>query len=186
MGQSAPDKPFQPSLMFVGKARAYLSEAPERDFSLGQASALTKIRLARKSLPGTNTSLLRKFINYGRKRFYSIGLTKFAFLGQSFVSYRPSIGLGNKKSLTVTQNKLERLSLLRFLRASLVSVSKSGNDPLCRNNASGSTCKYQTSPNKITWTNTLAYFASPAVAKKKSFMTLSPEKWSGLQISDIS
>jgi hypothetical protein len=35
MGNIAPDKPFQPSLMFVGKARTYPSEAPERDFSLG-------------------------------------------------------------------------------------------------------------------------------------------------------
>jgi hypothetical protein len=61
-----------------------------------------------------HSSLLRKFINYGRKRFYSRGLTKFAFLGQSFVSYLPSIGLENKKPLTVTQNKLERLSLQLF------------------------------------------------------------------------
>jgi hypothetical protein len=61
-----------------------------------------------------HSSLLQKIINYSRKRLYSIGLTKFAFLGQSFVFYRPSIGLGNKKSLTETQNKLERLSLQLF------------------------------------------------------------------------
>jgi hypothetical protein len=48
-----PDKPIQPSLMFVGKARGlHKSGAPQR----------TK-----------HTSLLRKSINYDRKKFYSTG-----------------------------------------------------------------------------------------------------------------
>ncbi len=39
-----------------------------------QASGLpTNIRLDRKGLPGTNTSLLRNFVNYGCKKFYNIG-----------------------------------------------------------------------------------------------------------------
>jgi hypothetical protein len=43
-----PGKPFQPSLIFVGEAR----EGPTLVWS-------------------TNTSLLRKSVNYGRKEFYS-------------------------------------------------------------------------------------------------------------------
>ncbi len=46
-------KPFQLSLMFVGKA------------------IHGNIRLGWRGLPGTNTSLLRKSENYGHKKFYS-------------------------------------------------------------------------------------------------------------------
>jgi hypothetical protein len=42
--------------------------------SLGKGSALPpKIRLGWKGLPGTNTRLLQKSINYGRNKFCSIG-----------------------------------------------------------------------------------------------------------------
>jgi hypothetical protein len=47
----------------------HLSGAP-----LGQAPALpAKIRLDRKGLPGTNTSLLRKSVNYGQKSSMTYG-----------------------------------------------------------------------------------------------------------------
>jgi len=45
-----PGKPFQPSLMFSGKARAYP-----------------------KGLPGMNTRSLQKSVNYGSKKFCRIG-----------------------------------------------------------------------------------------------------------------
>jgi hypothetical protein len=67
-----PGKSFQPSLMFVGKARAYPSEVPFRCPTLGLALALpTNIRLGWKGLPGTNT--LQKSVNYVSKKFYSTG-----------------------------------------------------------------------------------------------------------------
>ncbi len=59
-----PGKPLQPSLVFVSDAGAYPSEAPSRPEAL-----TTNIRLGWKSLPGTNTNLLEKLINYGCKNF---------------------------------------------------------------------------------------------------------------------
>ncbi len=60
-----PGKPFQPSLMFVGKAGE-----PEMCFTL-VGSGLTR-RLGR--LDGDkHTSLLRKSVNYGRNKFYDTG-----------------------------------------------------------------------------------------------------------------
>jgi hypothetical protein len=50
-----PGQPFQPSLMFAGKAGAYPSEAP--------------LKLAKDK----HSILLRKSVNYGRKKFYSTG-----------------------------------------------------------------------------------------------------------------
>ncbi len=54
-----PGKPFQPSLMFAGKAGAYPSEAPFRCSSLGSYPRLwalpTNIRLGWNGLKGTNT-----------------------------------------------------------------------------------------------------------------------------------
>ncbi len=47
-------RPIQPSLVFAGKAGAYLSEAPGAPL-LGRLLALpTNGRLVRKGLPGTN------------------------------------------------------------------------------------------------------------------------------------
>jgi hypothetical protein len=41
---------------------------------LGRLMTLpTNFRLDWKDLPGTNTSILRTFENYGRKKFYNIG-----------------------------------------------------------------------------------------------------------------
>jgi hypothetical protein len=47
-----PGKPFQPSLVFAGKARAYPSEAP---FRCKLLASPTNITLDWKGLPGTNT-----------------------------------------------------------------------------------------------------------------------------------
>jgi len=46
-------RPFQQSLLFVGKARAYLSEAPYK-YSTRVLALQTNIRLGWKSLPWTN------------------------------------------------------------------------------------------------------------------------------------
>ncbi len=65
--------------MFVGKARTYPNEAPFRCSTLGLAPGLalkqyTRLeRLARDKHPG----LLQKFVSYGRKKFYNIGLWSF-------------------------------------------------------------------------------------------------------------
>jgi len=60
-----PGKSFHPSLKFVGEAGAYPSEAP----------GLTHKQYSRlKSLArDKHSSLLRKSVNYGRKKFYSTG-----------------------------------------------------------------------------------------------------------------
>ncbi len=63
-----PGKPFQHSLTFVSKARAYLSKEPLRLVTLP-----TNIRQGWKGLPGTNTlAYSKKFLNYGRKKFNNI------------------------------------------------------------------------------------------------------------------
>ncbi len=48
-------KSFQPSLMFAGKARAYLSEASFMCFTLWLLALPANITQVWKSLPGTNT-----------------------------------------------------------------------------------------------------------------------------------
>ena len=57
--------------MFVGKAGAYLSEAPFRRFTLDQAPGLThkhKIWLE-KLAKDKRSSLLLKLVSYSRKKF---------------------------------------------------------------------------------------------------------------------
>ncbi len=68
-------RPLQSSLMLVGKARNYKSEAPFSNPTLGQAVALpAKIRLGYTGLPGTNalayyknllTMVVKVFIRLG-------------------------------------------------------------------------------------------------------------------------
>jgi hypothetical protein len=59
-------KPFQLSLVFVGKAGAYPSDTPLK----GRMLALPKnIILGWKGLPGTNA--LTYLLTYGRKKFYN-------------------------------------------------------------------------------------------------------------------
>jgi hypothetical protein len=51
-----PGRPFQPRLMFAGKARAYHSEAAFRYALLGKLQALVAdIKQGWKDLPGINT-----------------------------------------------------------------------------------------------------------------------------------
>ncbi len=73
VGVGVPDKPFHPTIV-CGKAGAYPSEAPFR-----LLASPTNIGLGRKCLKGTNTSLLRKFVNYGRKKFCRIGSRRVFF-----------------------------------------------------------------------------------------------------------
>ncbi len=70
-----PGKPFQPSVMFVGKARAYPSDVTFSCCTLGWAPGIThkyQTRLERLTRDKC-FSLLRKFVHYGRKKFYNIG-----------------------------------------------------------------------------------------------------------------
>ncbi len=63
-----PDKPYQPSLTFVDKARSLsLSGTPDRK----SPSSLANIRLGWKGLPSTNT--LTDFVSCGRKKCYTFG-----------------------------------------------------------------------------------------------------------------
>jgi hypothetical protein len=65
-------KPFKPSPMFAGKAGAYPGEAPLRSSIYVKPLALpTNIRLGWKDLSNKQSSLLRKPVNYGRKKIYS-------------------------------------------------------------------------------------------------------------------
>jgi len=51
-----------------------MSGVPFKCHTLGQAAVLTlNIKLGGKGLLGTNTSLLRKFLNYGQKSFIKLG-----------------------------------------------------------------------------------------------------------------
>jgi hypothetical protein len=66
-----PGKPFLPSLMSVGKAGAYLSEAPFGCSTLVLAPGLTQKHQTRleRLTRDKHSSLLRKFVNYDRKSF---------------------------------------------------------------------------------------------------------------------
>jgi hypothetical protein len=65
-----PGKPFQPCLMFVGKVMSLpKSGVPERCFTQVGSALPANIRLVLKGLLGTNTKLLRKSVNYSRKKF---------------------------------------------------------------------------------------------------------------------
>jgi hypothetical protein len=67
----SPDKPFQPCLIFAGKAVAYLSGAPLEGTLLASP---TYIRLGWEGLPGTKTlAYYKKSVNYDLKMFYSSG-----------------------------------------------------------------------------------------------------------------
>ncbi len=69
-----PGKLFQPSQMFAGKAGAYPSEASFSYSTLGCAPDLTDKHLSRleKLARDKHSSLLRKFVNYGQKIFYTL------------------------------------------------------------------------------------------------------------------
>ncbi len=67
-------KPFQPSLMFVGKARSLPESgvlfgcSTQVGYSLTHKHQSRLERLARDK----HSSLLRTFVNYGRKKFYNV------------------------------------------------------------------------------------------------------------------
>ncbi len=65
------DKPLQPRLMLASKVGADLSEASFRRSTLGQAPGLIHIHSTKSERPtrDKNSSLLRKFVNYGRKNY---------------------------------------------------------------------------------------------------------------------
>ncbi len=71
-----PGKSFQPSLMFVGKARSPLKNgAPERCFTQ-VSSVLTLKRQTRLERPSRDktSSPFEKFVNYSRKSFITLAL----------------------------------------------------------------------------------------------------------------
>jgi hypothetical protein len=70
-----PCKSFQPSLLFASKAGAYLVEAPLSFYTLLHATVLTHKHWSRldRLAKDKRSSLLLKFENYGRKKFYKIG-----------------------------------------------------------------------------------------------------------------
>ncbi len=64
-----PGKLIQPGLMFEGKARSLpKSETPTRQAQALPTKLVILIRLARDK----HSSLLQKFINYGRKKFITL------------------------------------------------------------------------------------------------------------------
>ncbi len=68
-------KLFQPSLMFAGKAEAYLSEVTLRCSTLGETPGFTHKHQTRleKLARDKYTTLLQTFINYGQKSFITFG-----------------------------------------------------------------------------------------------------------------
>ena len=64
-------KPFEPSLMFVGKYRAYLI-VEQLKCALTGFSCKHWTRMERPARD-KRSRLLRKFVNYGLKKFYNIG-----------------------------------------------------------------------------------------------------------------
>ncbi len=70
-----PGKPFRPSLMFVGKAKAYARVEQLKCTSLVLGPGLSYKHWTRleRLVRDKHSSLLRKFVNYDRKEFYNIG-----------------------------------------------------------------------------------------------------------------
>jgi hypothetical protein len=68
-------KPYRPSLLFVGKARAYLSEATFMWSTIIPAPGLAHKQYARLEKLASDKlfSFLQKFVNYARKKFDNIG-----------------------------------------------------------------------------------------------------------------
>ncbi len=60
-----PGKPFQPSLIFAGKAGAYKNEVSFKCFTIGQASGLTHKHQTRLVILDKHSCLLLKFYNIG-------------------------------------------------------------------------------------------------------------------------
>ncbi len=98
-----PFKPFQPSLMFVGKARRLpWSGAPER-FLNWVASGLTRNHYTtlEQHARDEHSSLSLKFVNYGLKQFYN----KVAWLGMAC----PVLSLARNSNFDYNEQKWWRL-----------------------------------------------------------------------------
>ncbi len=80
---------FQFSLMFVGKARNLPQNgAPERCFICIGSSITSKYQTSLERLArDKHSSVLRKFVNYGQKKFYNIG-PRSQFYKNSLLSHR--------------------------------------------------------------------------------------------------
>ncbi len=79
---SVPGRPFQPNLMFVSKAEAYLSKAPFTNSTL--LALPTNIILGcERSTRDKHSSLLQTFINCICQRLYDIGLNYKPFCGRN-------------------------------------------------------------------------------------------------------
>jgi hypothetical protein len=91
-----PGKPFQPSLLFVGKQEPTLLEHLSGGLLKDRLLALPANNRAGNACQGqTNTSFLRKFVNYEQKKFKTLAP------GVNFIE------LGQLLSLILWQNKLE-------------------------------------------------------------------------------
>jgi hypothetical protein len=73
-GVFAPGKTFQPSTLFVGKARSLpLSLAPERCFTcVGSRLTCKHYAIVESLARDKHASLLQKFVTYGRKILYNV------------------------------------------------------------------------------------------------------------------
>ncbi len=76
-------KHFQTSLLFVGKVRSLpYSGAPESLFNrAGSCFANRQLTRLKSLAMDKHSSLLRTFVNYGRKKFYNIWAQSAAFVG---------------------------------------------------------------------------------------------------------
>ncbi len=68
-------KPFQPSLMFIVNSRGLsYSGAPERCFTwVGSGLTCKHVTRLERLARDKHSRLLRKYVNYVRKKFYSTG-----------------------------------------------------------------------------------------------------------------
>ncbi len=72
---SGPGRPFQRSIMFAGKAEAYLNETSFRCSTLAEAPGLSRKHYTRLEMFAKvkNSTLLLKFVNYGQNFFITLG-----------------------------------------------------------------------------------------------------------------
>jgi hypothetical protein len=70
-----PGKPFHPSVMIVGEARGLPESGASARCFTEVGSGLTNNHYTRleRLVRDKHSSLLRKFVNYGQKKFYNIG-----------------------------------------------------------------------------------------------------------------
>jgi len=106
-----PSRPFQPSLMFVGNVRS-LPPGGASEKCSQVSSNLHKHYSRLESLPGTNTSLLRKFFNYGCKMFYKIGWVYLSlWVPDIFCNFylMENHNIGNDSATTEAREEIKRI-----------------------------------------------------------------------------